>query len=246
MDEGRSRTRAARQAAERALLRVVHHYGGTPEFVVLGGLVPELLCAASRWRHAGTTDVDVQVDLEVALGSVNMVRLEDALRKAEFAPDGERAWRWATGDDQRSLVQFELLADLAEQPAGATVSFDACRHLAAVNLRGSGFAARDAESRHLSGGTAASHVRVEIKFAGLAGFLLAKLAAACSRQKPKDWYDIAYVLLHNDAGGPDEAAARVISRFADELGASNYRDLRELRAISTTATPRVRAHTPRR
>jgi len=37
------RSRAARAASERALVRVVHHYGARPEFVVLGGLVPELL-----------------------------------------------------------------------------------------------------------------------------------------------------------------------------------------------------------
>ena len=36
------RTRAARRAAERALVRVVHHYGGRPEFVLLGGLVGAL------------------------------------------------------------------------------------------------------------------------------------------------------------------------------------------------------------
>lgn len=69
MAEEAERSRAARRAAERALLRVVHHYGGRPEFVVLGGLVPELLCASSGFRHAGTTDVDVQVDLEIALGA---------------------------------------------------------------------------------------------------------------------------------------------------------------------------------
>ncbi|MCC6227139.1 MAG: hypothetical protein IT195_12145 [Microthrixaceae bacterium] len=50
------RSRAARAASEAALVRVVHHYGGRPEFVVLGGLVPELLCAGSAWRHAGTID----------------------------------------------------------------------------------------------------------------------------------------------------------------------------------------------
>lgn len=71
-------------------MRVVHHYGARPEFVVLGGLVPELLCAGSGWRHAGTTDVDVQVDLEVACGAVNTARLENALRNAEFTPDAER------------------------------------------------------------------------------------------------------------------------------------------------------------
>lgn len=55
------RSRVARVAAESALVRVVHHYGERPEFVVLGGLVPELLCSTSSYQHAGTTDVDVQV-----------------------------------------------------------------------------------------------------------------------------------------------------------------------------------------
>ena len=82
------RSRAARDAAERALIRVVHHYGSRPEFVLLGGLVPDLLCSASERRHAGTTDVDVQVDLEITAGAVNTRRLERALLNAEFVPDG--------------------------------------------------------------------------------------------------------------------------------------------------------------
>lgn len=76
------RSRAARDAAERALVRVIHHYGTRPEFVVLGGLVPELLETGSGFQHAGTTDVDVQVDLEIACGSVHTKRLEHALRNA--------------------------------------------------------------------------------------------------------------------------------------------------------------------
>ncbi len=45
-------------AAGAALIRVAHHYGSRPEFVVLGGLVPELLCANSDLHRAGTTDVE--------------------------------------------------------------------------------------------------------------------------------------------------------------------------------------------
>jgi hypothetical protein len=191
------RSRAARQAAELALIRVVHHYGDTPEFVVLGGLVPELLCGGSSWRHAGTTDVDVQVDLEIALGSTNMTRLENALRKAEFVPDDERTWRWVAGDDPKTVVKFELLADLDDEPAGAIVNFNACDYLGAVNLRGTNFAARDVDVRRLRGRIADAHYDVGVKVAGLAGFLLAKSAAARARQKAKDWYDIAFVLLHN-------------------------------------------------
>ena len=86
MTDESPRSRIARLAAERALVRVVHHYGKLPEFVVIGGLVPELLCAKSEYKHAGTTDIDVQVNLEIACGSVNSERLETALKNAEFEP----------------------------------------------------------------------------------------------------------------------------------------------------------------
>lgn len=214
-----SRSRAAREAAERALIRVVYHYGSRPEFVVLGGLVPELLCAGSDFQHAGTTDVDVQVDLEIACGSVNTSRLEQALRNAEFEPDNERVWRWAAeGSTPRTIVKFELLADLDDVPAQATVNFDGSDQLGAVNLRGTGFASRDVEVRELRARVGGVEQTAEVNVSGLAGFLLAKCAAARARRKQKDWYDIAFVLLHNDAGGPNAAAEAVLERFGDGLG----------------------------
>lgn len=212
------RTRAARAVAERALIRIVHHYEARPEFVVLGGLVPELLCSSNALNHAGTTDIDVQVDLEIACGAVNTLRLEQALRNAEFEPDQERIWRWkADGVDGGTVVKFELLADLDDAPAGANVAFDGCEHLGATNLRGTGFASRDVVVRTLRARVGGVEQMAEINVSGLAGFLLAKSAAARSRRKTKDWYDIAFVLLHNDAGGPEEAAQAVLTRFAGNL-----------------------------
>lgn len=137
MTEEPERSRRARAAAEAALVRVVHHYGARPEFVVLGGLVPELLCSKSQYAHAGTTDVDVQVDLEIAAGTVNVVRLEQALKNAEFKPTGS-IWRWQAEDDARTIVKFELLADCNDQPAG-DLKFNNCQALGAANLRGTGF-----------------------------------------------------------------------------------------------------------
>ena len=96
MTDDPPRTRATRAAAERALIRIVHHYGARPEFVVVGGPVPELLCSNKPFKHAGTTDIDVQVDLEIAGGAVNTSRLEQALRNAEFEPNHERVWRWTS------------------------------------------------------------------------------------------------------------------------------------------------------
>jgi hypothetical protein len=199
----------------------VHHYGARPEFVVLGGLVPELLCSTSRHRHAGTTDIDVQVDLEIACGSVNMAHLERALLNAEFLPTEDRAWRWISDDPalRRVIVKFELLADMSDQAAGDTIKFDGCQKLGAANLRGTGFAARDFETKILRNRHGGIYHDVEINITGLAGFLLAKAAAAQSRRKPKDWYDIAFVLLHNDLGGVQAAANRVRAIFHRDLDA---------------------------
>jgi hypothetical protein len=70
-----------------------------------------LLCSNSSKRHAGTSDVDVQVNLEIAGGSVQAARLEEALLNTGFEPDDERVWRWELNDPDgvRATVKFELL-----------------------------------------------------------------------------------------------------------------------------------------
>jgi hypothetical protein len=79
---------------------------------------------------------------------------------------------------------------------GAEVRFDDCEQLGAVNLHGTGFAARDYDVHVLTARLGGMSMSAEVRVAGLAGFLLAKVAAAGSGHKPKDWYDIAFVLLH--------------------------------------------------
>ena len=214
------RSQQARIAAERALVRVAHHYGDRPEFVLIGGLVPELLCAASPYGHAGTIDIDVQVDLEIAAGTVNAARLEQALRNAGFEPDTGRVWRWIGRNlSPPAVIKFELLADLPDQRANATIRFTGADQLGAANLRGTSFASRDVEVQRLSAVLDGVPVHVEMNVTGLAGFLVAKIEAAYSRRQPKDWYDIAFVLRHNDRGGPEAAADAVLSRFSDDLNA---------------------------
>lgn len=231
MTDEPARSSEARAAAEAALALVVHHYGARPEFVVIGGLVPELLCAESAFRHAGTTDVDVQVDLEIASGSVNTRGLENALVKAGFRPDTERDWRWIAEDSlSRVVIKFELLADLDDKPAPATFRFDGCERLGAANLRGTGYATRDLTVQELRARIGGVDHPVYVYFAGLAGFLLAKTAAAHSRRKPKDWYDIAFVLLHNDRGGVTEASSLVTEVFGRELFGSIRTALDDLHA----------------
>lgn len=232
------RSRAARVAAETGLVRIVHHYGSKPEFVLMGGLMPEYLCSASGLQHAGTTDVDVQVDLEIACGTVNVKRLERALRNAEFEPDSEKLWRWAAeGAGFPTVVKIELLADDGEVRNGEILRFNECEALGAVNLRGTGFAARDFVTRSLTARVGDLERTVDINTTGLAGLLMAKTAAARDRRKTKDWYDIAFVLLHNDAGGPAAAAEAVLARFPGEIVGGTRTALDDLAAnfADTTA-----------
>ena len=218
MPEDTERTRVARAAAEAALVRVIHHYGDTPEFVLLGGLVPELLCSQNDALHAGTTDIDVQVDLEIVAGSTNTKRLEDALANAEFEVDPQRAWRWLWDDGgTRAVVKFEFLSDLDYAQGGATIAFDDCESLGAINLRGTGFATRDWAPHALQAKIGGVLYVVQVRVAELSGFLLAKASAARDRRAPKDWYDIAFVLLHNNLGGAAAAARRTGELFSREL-----------------------------
>jgi hypothetical protein len=127
-----------------------------------------------------------------------------------------------------SKIKFELLADLETHPAEVTIRFDKCQDLGAVNLRGTSYATRDAEVRVLTAMDYGVRRTAELNVAGLAGFLLAKAAATRSRRKPKDWYDIAYVLLNNDYGDARQAANRVQEIFGSEIGslASTLLDLK--------------------
>ena len=227
---GPVRSRRARELAERALVRLLREYGDIPEFVLLGGLVPDLLCTTAARRHEGTTDVDVQVDLEIQGGSENAARLEAALTRVGFRPDDERIWRWRDNTAPELVVKVEFLADLDDIPNHHTVSFDDCQSLGAVNLRGTGFAARHWELRPITAPVDGVAQTVTLRIATLPAYLLAKTHAAQGRGLPKDWYDIAYVLLHNDDGGPASAGRRVCEQFGDDLVGGTVTALSELSA----------------
>jgi hypothetical protein len=219
VNEELERTGRARRAAELALVRVCSHYGERPNFVLLGGLVPAMLCSDSGRLHAGTTDVDVQVDLEIAGGADHARRLEIALKNADFRADSERVWRWETvqGGGYKAVIKFELLADLDDQPQSANVHFANTDTLGAVNLRGTGYASRDYAPQTLVAYDQGAKITAEVNVTGMAGFLLAKTAAAYGRHKPKDYYDIAFVLMHHnevfDVSGPLDPADVVLQRL---------------------------------
>jgi hypothetical protein len=120
----------------------------------------------------------------------------------------------------RATVKFELLADLDDHPAGATVHFAGCEQLGAANLRGTGYAARDTVIEELR---ANDHGHGATPKSTSPGW-----PASCSPNSPprtagtsrRTYYDIAFVLLHNDHGDAHAAAARVLEVFGQPTGAA--------------------------
>lgn len=224
------RSYEARAYAEAALVRLVRAYGETPEFVLLGGLVPDLLCSDAPRPHEGTTDVDVQVDLEIQNDATNAKRLECALEESGFAPSSDRIWRWRDESVPGVVIKIEFLADLGDHPTQALIIFEDCAALGAVNLRGTRFASQDWTLRPITSAIDGEQVTVHVRVATLPGYLLAKSHAAYGRGLKKDWYDIAYVVLHNDEGGPAAAAERVRARFDPDLVGQTETALGELGA----------------
>lgn len=219
------RTRSARTRAEQGLARILRHAGAhATDLVVVGGLNPELLAPGQDPPHQGTVDVDLVVRVAVAYerDEQNFSWLERALVASGAAPwtEGNR-WQWRI-DVEGAPVKVEFLCEVLDL-GSQEVSLPGCHDVSALNMAGPGAALRQTVVRtlHLDGEV------VRVPFAGLGGYLLAKAAAVHHRQLNKDFYDFAYVLIYNDAGGP-AAAADAVAGALDPMTQS--RDLGILRA----------------
>jgi hypothetical protein len=213
-DQPHGRSHAARALAERALARLAAQLGSQADhLVVIGGLVPAHLTAGAESRHLGTTDVDVVLPLALAYDRDDEGQdfgwLEAALTRAEFAAEtrgtGGGGWRWWTTVDS-AAVKVEFLCDVGTDPRNAPVPLPGCAQLSAMNLDGPRAALVDTVAHDVSDD---SGRRVPLRRAGLAGYVLAKAAAAARRAQARDYYDFAYVLLHNDRGDPTQVAAAI-------------------------------------
>jgi hypothetical protein len=243
MDRG-ERSPAARQRAEAALVRLAWELrDDDPLLVVLGGLVPHVLAEHEQGiipEHLGTTDIDIllitQVDTDANLSAV-----ERALAQLEFGPTDSDGWRWrGVVDGSPAIVEF--LCDLPEYREGEYIRPRGCEKLAAVNLRGTGYVARDFQWRDLFGELPdGTPVKVRVRFAGLGGYLLSKCVAVRTRGAEKDYYDLVYVLAHNRAGGPEAAAQELVEGSLSDAVAhlrSTLLEVRERYRETTDPGPR--------
>lgn len=212
------RSRRARARAEEALVRFALLAGDhANDFVVIGGLNPDLLAPDAPAPHEGTTDVDLLFALgfdDVSAPS-SFAWLDGALDAGGFT--SHNGWRWDAMIGG-SLVRLEFLCDIWDHIAD-TVPLPGSHQAVASKLAGPAAALVNPLTRDLVVPTAVrtafprAGANIALRFANLGGYLLAKAAAARSRMLAKDKYDLMYVTLYNDRGGASAAARAVVDQL---------------------------------
>lgn len=204
---------------------------GSHHTILIGGMVPGLLVLDppdSSRPHVGTTDLDFCLSIALVEGdTAEYERIETALKAAGYEPEGSTfCWRRATG--LRPKVEFFCPA-ADDRPVGSlfrpkaadnpTAKQNMGPKLSAIALQaGSAISADVAEvTRDVQLPDGQGEVQQTFRISGIVGFLAAKVAALTGRDKPKDAYDIVW-LLEAWEGGPPGAAATVKASSAYERG----------------------------
>jgi hypothetical protein len=202
---------------------------GSYHTILIGGIVPGLLVLDppdSARPHIGTTDLDFCLSIALVEGSTaEYERIETALKSSGYEPEGSTfCWRRKTG--LRPKVEF-FCPENDNCPAGnlfrpkatenPTAKQNMGTSLSAMALRAGGAISADVVevTRDVQLPDGQGVVRQTFRISGLVGFLVAKVAALTGRDKPKDAYDIVW-LLEAWHDGPLGAAATVRATSAYE------------------------------
>lgn len=261
-------TSEATERCERALGTLMRGIGQPwrHKICLVGGLVPLYLLPSNDYEqpeHVGSTDVDVALRLVVEVDDGGAYStLETNLKRTGFSRVDRSSWRWCADVDGH-IVVLELLGDAPTAAPGTIFSPKVSPPSGAggvglLCVRGVELAFRDSivvvRDLVLLDGARSS---VEFQVANLAPFVALKADAYLDRRKPKDAYDLVYVLRWWN-GGPVAAAAavaaspiagepfvlsaiqRVLGEFAapDRVGAVDYA---ALAAADRTEAETVRA-----
>ena len=189
------------------------------EMCVVGGLVPSLIIdqgtlADGVQPHIGTIDLDLGLSI-VVLDERLYEEIAKRLRDAGFSPDTNpagnvTAQRWRS--QQGVTVDFLIPPSTEADRGGRLRNLD--ESFAAIITPALDLAFQDYETvvlrENLPGGGDAER---EIKVCGPGAFVVLKALAFDKRGKPKDAYDLQYV-LRNYGAGVDAIAGRIRS-FGD-------------------------------
>jgi hypothetical protein len=198
-------------------------FGGR-HLAIVGGAVPSLLVneiPAGIERHVGTADLDLHLGLHLMDGETADYydAIIDGLKGLGLSPDSEGGsevkWRWI-GTHRGAKLQVELLCPMRrrggwpESPASNTnaeLNVGPTGEITALAVGFGHLVVDDTVTVDRVVETSDGRLRFEFPVAGVASWLCLKSDAIMRRSKPKDAYDVVWLV----AGlGADEAARQIL------------------------------------
>ncbi|WP_297356994.1 hypothetical protein [Paraburkholderia sp.] len=207
-------------ACERALVTLLRGFGTLKETLrLVGGLVPRYLTPESPPEvpaHAGTSDVDIVLNLQVLANDDTYADLADQLKARgfeRFVKDGQpSSWRWQRKVSEHESVLVEFLKDSDEKSESGRIASVKGEGLSALAIDHVGivhrwYLQRDVTAELLDdGGTATETVR----FANMTAFIVLKTLAFEQRAENKDAADLIHVLRYANAGNVEAAVQEFV------------------------------------
>ncbi|KAF7963793.1 hypothetical protein AWV80_05775 [Cupriavidus sp. UYMU48A] len=208
------------EACESTLLTLLCAFGSLKDTLrLVGGLVPRYLTPETPPdvpAHAGTSDVDVVLNLAVIANGDGYSALADQLAARGFerhtTSNGSRSsWQWVRKVDEHMHVLVEFLRDAGTDRPGKPVTVDGER-VSALAVQYGGivhdwYGERKVTARLLDGGGISSEV---VRFADVPAFVILKALALDDRMENKDAGDLIHVIRY--AGTLDEVAELFVQR----------------------------------
>lgn len=208
--------------------------------VVVGGLVPRLLMDETTLdplftgdSHAGTSDVDLCIELDLSSGENDFYQyLETILRRYRFdRVQRERVrsrWSWSRRVGDVTVI-VDLLCNedsVGVAQAGRLTTDQSSRpndEIGAFRIRGAHLAFLDPVAREiavelLDGG---GRSKVTVRVASLLAFVVLKSFALQGRIEPKDAYDLVWALTRWNGG------ATAAAQHARSCSGANHEDVAE-------------------
>lgn len=195
--------------------------------VLIGGLVPSLLVPVldpGIEPHIGTADLDLCLSVALVEGDTETYeRIEAVLKRLDFQA-GDVSFRWHRQSGLKLTVEFFCPAGEG-RPAGRAfrpqaVANPTGKHnlggrLSALALDAGNLLTTDVEivGQHVDLPDGKGTLDAQLRVTGPLAFLVAKLDALRDRDKPKDAYDIVW-LLESWPDGPSAAATAFACRDA--------------------------------
>lgn len=215
-------------ACERTMLTMLSAFGNLKDSLrLVGGLVPRYLTPETPPdvpAHAGTSDVDVVVNLELLATGDEYASLANQLKARGFSRVSNRkgqpsSWRWSRKVDEHLEVVVELLRDAGENQPGRAISIND-EEVSAMCIKHAGITAdwyceRAVTAELLDGQGVSTET---IRFADVPAFVILKALAMDQRQEPKDAADLIHVVRYS--GTLDEVA----ELFAERIRSGQHPD----------------------